>query len=272
MATPTEHKTGRNIGVVGLVLVAPVYILIVTGLMRFVPPLFGWEAVSFDKFGSTLDTLYQNVSIPLAIMAALVVGLVLFLGWGPRVFKDEVPTKRWLIAIPIVLSLVMIGTIDWSNLTSKGGTYIAVLAVTTLLVGVSEETTYRGLLVVGIRRLGQSEKAVWFWSTLAFALMHLGNVLIGSGVSVVPQTLLAFLSGTLFYLSRRATGSLAVAIVVHGIYDFAVFSHDGSTSTFTAIGSGLGTGIVVVLFIVVLIAHKAWMSGSVSAPPADAPA
>jgi membrane protease YdiL (CAAX protease family) len=73
----------------------------------------------------------------------------------------------------------------------------------------------------------------------------------------------AFLLGTLLYLTRRVTGSIWLAIVAHGFWDFATLSHGGSGSDVVPGGStqvfhlqNLVPLIVLVLFIVAMIAHK----------------
>ena len=85
-------------------------------------------------------------------------------------------------------------------------------------------------------------------------------------ISVMPQILNAFLLGTLFYLTRRVSGSIWLGIVAHGFWDFAVLSHGGSGSDVVPGGStqvlnlqNLIPLIVMVLFIVAIIAHKQWM-------------
>ena len=121
----------------------------------------------------------------------------------------------------------------------------------------------RGIFLTGFRKSG-SETSAWACSTALFALMHGVNIVTGSArAEGLPQIMNAFLRGTLFYLTRRATGGLVVPIVFHAIWDFSLMSHGGSQA---AVVPGAGTLLqslqpilVVVFFVVVMIAHKQWM-------------
>ena len=91
-----------------------------------------------------------------------------------------------------------------------------------LLVGFCEETATRGALIVGLRgRL--MEPRVWLISTLLFAFMHLRNSVFGADPAATLQVVLAFGGGSMLYLTRRLTGSLVFAMLLHGIWDFSSF-------------------------------------------------
>lgn len=70
--------------------------------------------------------------------------------------------------------------------------------------------------------------------------------------------MIAFFGGTLFYIARRTTGTLLVPILLHGLYDFSVFSHTGDTRTISGLESQILLVVVLVLFAVVMIKHHAW--------------
>jgi membrane protease YdiL (CAAX protease family) len=253
-----QQRKGRDVNVIGLILLWLGYTVVSIGLWRLVPTLAGWDAVPYTELSSTTESLLQNVMIAEAITASLVFLLVVVLGWGKAVLKDTRPVARWLVAVPIIVAITALATADWSNLADMGGSHILVLALTTVFIGISEETMFRGVFVVGMRRLGRSEMNIWFWSSLAFALIHAGNAFVGAGVNVVAQTVLAFFGGTVFYIARRATGTLLVPIALHALYDFSVFSHTGDTRSFSAIESRLLLLVVFVLFIVIVIKRDAW--------------
>jgi membrane protease YdiL (CAAX protease family) len=52
------------------------------------------------------------------------------------------------------------------------------------------------------------------------------NAFLGAplGEAIFQVLLAAFTGGTLFYLLRRATGSIVVAMVAHGLWDFTLFT------------------------------------------------
>jgi membrane protease YdiL (CAAX protease family) len=254
----SSEDNARDVSVLGLVFLWLAFTVVSIGLWRLVPTVFGWEVVPYSDLAASAESLFQNVTVAEGITAALVLGLVAFLGWRTAVFNDDKPTRRWLLAVPIIVAIAALATADWSNLADLGGRYVLVLAVTTTFIGIAEETMFRGVFVVGLRRLGRSEMNVWFWSSLAFALIHAGNAFVGGGAGVGVQVVLAFFGGTLFYISRRATGTLLVPIMLHALFDFSVFSHTGDTRSVSAVESQVLLGIVFVLFVVVLIGRKAW--------------
>jgi hypothetical protein len=94
-----------------------------------------------------------------------------------------------------------------------------------LLVGFCEELATRGLLITGFRA-AWTEPRVWFVSTLLFALLHLPNWVFGAGPIAVVQALTAFFAGSMLYLTRRVTGSLIPAMLLHGLWDFSSFIGD----------------------------------------------
>lgn len=84
------------------------------------------------------------------------------------------------------------------------------------------------MLLVGLRG---SIAEVWvaLISSLCFGLMHRINIFLGQSVAAtIPQIGHAFLQGLTFYVLRRVIGSLIGAMVLHGAWDFSVFSLDHS--------------------------------------------
>lgn len=190
--------------------------------------------------------------------------LVIVLGWKTAVLKDNLPTPRWLLAVPIIVAVVALATTDWSNLSDKGGSFALALAITTSFIGISEGTMFRGVFVVGIWRLEQTETSVWFWSSLAFAFIHADNAFVGGGAGVGIQVVLALFGGTLFYITRRATGTIIVPILLHGLWGFSTFSHTGDLRAISNLSTRALTVTGIVLFIVALIKRHDWANTPVT--------
>lgn len=94
---------------------------------------------------------------------------------------------------------------------------------TTLLVGLTEEWVYRGVLLAafsawwGLRRGAVA-------ALLLFGALHLMNVVVGQTLLQASlQFVLATLSGATLMLAALATRSLWLPVVAHGVYDFLVF-------------------------------------------------
>ena len=106
----------------------------------------------------------------------------------------------------------------------------------------------RGQLIVALRsRFG--ELGVWFFSSLLFGLLHLPNTLFGTGVFGLLQVPLSFLAGTVFYLLRRASGTLIFAMALHALWDFSTFAADSSINSFPLVG-------IVALVVVVRLTRR----------------
>jgi len=114
-----------------------------------------------------------------------------------------------------------------------------------VLVGFSEELAFRGLVLTSLRG-PLSEQGAWLWSTVMFGLLHAPNVLIGGPVvGVVMQPILAAITGTSLYLTRRVTGSIIPAMVLHGLWDFSSFTaRDGYFGTYLLLPTSITIFII----------------------------
>ena len=257
---------GKSLSTIGLIAVFATFLVAQAFSGGLLTRLFGWDSVDYGDLSGSAEALFQNVIAPDLVITALVVTLVLILGWWTFVTREDRRVPSWMWLFPVSLFVVAALVTDWSRLSDEGGSYIAALVAATLIVGFNEEFMFRGVLLHGFRQTG-SEVHAWAWSTTLFALAHGMNLFLGEPIiSVMPQILEAFLLGTLFYLTRRVSGSIWLGIVVHGFWDFAVLSHGGSGSDVVPGRStqvlhlqNLIPLIVLVLFIVAMIAHKQWM-------------
>ncbi len=122
----------------------------------------------------------------------------------------------------------MLVGIDWAQISALSGTYLLWLAVGTLLVGFNEEIVYRGLSVVAFRG-AYKEVYVWLATSILFGLLHGANVFLGQAlVPTIQQIGFAFVLGSVFYVVRRVTGSLAVLMILHALWDFGSFTWAGA--------------------------------------------
>ena len=257
---------GKSLSTIGLlgVFVAFLVAQILSG--KLLTQIFGWDVVDYGDLSGSTDALLQNVIAPDLVISALIVTLVVILGWWTFVTREDRRVPSWMWLFPISIFVVSALVTDWSRLSDEGIGYIVAIAAATLIVGFNEEFMFRGVLLHGFRQTG-SEIHAWAWSTGLFALAHGMNLFFGEPIgAVMPQILNAFLLGTVFYLTRRLTGSIWLGIVAHGFWDFAILSHGGSGSAVVPGGStqvfhlqSLAGFVVPVLFVVAIIAHKQWM-------------
>jgi membrane protease YdiL (CAAX protease family) len=91
----------------------------------------------------------------------------------------------------------------------------------TLLLGLTEEITFRGIQQVGARRVFAREWQAVVFASVLFGLFHTPNIVIGAAVGdALRQTVFTAIIGMAFYSLRRVTGSLIPCIVLHAAYDF----------------------------------------------------
>jgi hypothetical protein len=240
------------------------FVAVTVAAQQLVPKTFGWDEVDYADLAGSTDSIVQNLLIPLLAATVFVVIVVSVLGWWRPVMKDDLAVPRWMLIIPGLLILVSLAGTDWSRLSDMGAGYVAALAGAVLVVGFNEEIMTRGILLTGFRRIG-SETSAWAWSTGLFALMHGANIFSGSSLAeVLPQVFATFLIGSLLYITRRATGGLIVPIITHALWDFSLFSH-GTSKAAVVPGDqlflqGLQGALPLILFVVVMLAHKQWMN------------
>lgn len=202
-----------------------------------------WVALGADMRRLDSADGVRPFAIGLGITSVGLTVLASWLGWWPAILRDGrrlggvlrfVPVL-WLVVIGLAIALGEAGSIGTDRLL-----WTAALAVA---VGYSEELAYRGLVLTGLRGVGDDrwpERRVWLVSTALFAVLHLPNLLVGlEPVAAVVQTALAFLGGTALYLVRRTTGTLAAAVLLHGLWDFAAFTGGASIATVAQLGTNV---------------------------------
>ncbi|WP_152650567.1 CPBP family intramembrane glutamic endopeptidase [Demequina aurantiaca] len=211
--------------------------------------------VDYLAISDSAATIRDALIVPIGAGAVLLVVATTYLGWWKPAMVEGRTAPKWMIALPLLL-LLPIGfslvATDWGNV---GSDLLLNLAVGVLLVGFSEELVTRGVMLVGLRaRFG--ERLVWLISTVLFSLLHAINAFVGQGVSAtISQMVIVFFLGSAFYVTRRVTGSLIWAMLLHAAWDFSSFAYEASDSDLANVG-GLVTlplvGLTVVAVIVLL--------------------
>ncbi|KRC51613.1 hypothetical protein ASE16_00495 [Leifsonia sp. Root227] len=181
--------------------------------------------VPYTRIGATAEETWKGAVVDLAVAAVLLAITTSLLGWWrPALFERKRSHHKWPIFVPIVMLLVAFANLvntDWSKFDAS---FIFALVALGILVGFNEELMTRGLVLTAFRsRL--PEGWVWFISSVLFGGMHLVNAALGAPIgSTLVQVLMAFASGTAFYIVRRVTGSLIWAMLLHGLWDVSVFA------------------------------------------------
>lgn len=234
-----------------------------------------WAVLGFDyeAVAESTENLRNGILVPVGVGSLLLIGVTTYLGWwGPALREMPRVAPRWTLAVPLAMvgiSLAYAFSIDTAQVSSG---FLLTLALGTLLIGFSEELTTRGLILVGFR--GEvSEGWAWFGSTSLFALLHGINLFFGQSVAATGQQIIsAFVLGSALYVTRMATGYLAVGMVVHALWDFAAIGSEasgGGSTVASLLTFPLGLLALVAVFFVVRAKNAARDSGRLS-PDLDA--
>lgn len=205
------------------------------------------NGIDYARIGESEETLLRWYVAPLSGGLIVILVLVSVLGWWRPSLHEErrLPRLAWVPAVMAAVAILNLVFADHSRVTPA---MWVLLVVGSVLVGFNEEVITRGQLLVALRsRFG--ETGVWFFSTLLFSLLHLPNAFFGIGALALFQVVIQFGLGSVFYLARRFSGSLVPAMVLHGLWDFSIFS---STVPYAGL-VGPFLGIAGVIVVVVLL-------------------
>lgn len=181
-----------------------------------------------------------------------------YLGWGRPVIVEEGSRGRigaWAWIPPIIVAasaVVGLTQVTWGELDTS---FLLAVVVGTLLVGFSEELLTRGPLLHAARHRFSSEFQVVLLTSVVFGLIHGVNIVTGQAIGpTLQQVFGAAMSGTAFYLARRTTGTLITAMLLHAVFDAALFLQGEVRSPADGQDvSGLLGGIIQVLLYISLI-------------------
>lgn len=196
--------------------------LIVQVWMNTFPGSFLSSGVRLSEvgFGDNLSTVGFTVKV--AIVGVFVALVITLAGWWQPVLRDNSTPRRWwtlAVLLPGVVALVGIVYLA----TTRTVPAILMVVLVMLVVAVTEELLYRGLIVTGLRGSRLPEWAVWLLSTLIFSSVHFGNLLSGAPIDeVLRQVPSTFITGSFLYAARLLSGNILIPIVMHLVFNVLV--------------------------------------------------
>lgn len=186
----------------------PVGIALAVGYTALFSIMFKLSGVDYDEIADTADNALKAVVIPLVVAAGALIIVTTLLGWWKSTLRDPHRARGWIMAVPIVMLTATIAGINYGGLGDIDSKLLLWIAVGTLLVGFAEELMYRGLVLVSFRG-AMPESHAWFWSSVAFGLLHGANFFLGQDLfPTIQQVGFAFVLGSGLYIARRASGAI----------------------------------------------------------------
>ncbi len=223
LRSPLATDEGAQIGAVALVGILIVHTALWIGLARSLP---GGDFMAYPDLGSAPSPWFREVVIPLTVVLAFQIAVVIRLGWWRSVWREPSRSRRRWLWIPAAAMLAsgLVARLAGGAVPGAAG-YLVGVTIAMLMVGLTEELTFRGIAIVGARRLLRTETAVAVATGVAFGLFHLPNVLLGSTLGpTLVQVVLTGVIGTALYGLRRVTGLLWPCVVLHAVYDWLVIT------------------------------------------------
>ena len=200
-----------------------------------------------------LDELVKR-GVLWALVAALAFLAVMKsrLRWPDLGFEPaDWPSSLRLMWLPLLLIALMLGIAVTIGLPAPA--VLGWVLLNTVMVGISEEWAFRGFLLKGLSDRFSIRPAIW-WCAALFGSTHALNVLVTGHLGAgVQQAIAAAMSGLLFTVLRVRTRSLYPVMLLHTLWDFAVFVMVSSPQHSDAPGQApSGTAGLLAPFIVVL--------------------
>lgn len=183
-------------------------------------------AISAGFNGSAPDPLGHGVHIAFVAAIVFLLGVSFICRWNDLGFNAPVSIRSLSVLwLPLVYIAFFCCVMLVFGVPAPGVT--ASILINTLLIGISEEMMFRGILFKALRSRGSIRSTVLI-SSLLFGFVHLLNGFSTGLVSAIPQAIFTFCLGVLFIAVRIRTGSLYPVILLHASWDFCIFMLDAS--------------------------------------------
>lgn len=182
------------------------------------------NGVEYTRIGESVETTRLWYALPTLFGCAFLVIAISVLGWWRIVLFDQTKSgPRWVWVLPLLIVGIIAHNFAGLDVDKLSPELLLWSTLGAVGVGFGEEMISRGGLLVGLRSRFP-ETQVWLFSTLAFSALHVPNVIFGLPLWQMPiQVLLTFIFGSGLYVIRRASGTLILPMVLHGLWDSSLF-------------------------------------------------
>lgn len=189
------------------------------------------SGVGYENITDSANNVLKAVVLPLAGGAILLTAIAKWSGWWKDLWHDKYKIKghNWMHLFAIIMLIGIISNLAAAKFGNTTGQMIGYIFIGTALVGYCEEILFRGIVLRGARGSGLSELRVMLVVAISFGLFHGVNLFLGQDlVATVQQVVFATINGAIFYVIFRKSGLLIVPMILHGLWDFSVFSREAT--------------------------------------------
>lgn len=195
-----------------------------------------------------LDELAKNQVIFGVLTAAVfLLGVISYLKWWPEVAGKGPENLRdlRLLWLPVLVLFLLLMMVLFTDLPP--GTVLMFVIINTLLVGISEELMFRGILFHGASSSFGIWRAVWITAVL-FGLVHaLNGFITGNFAAAAGQAFFAGMFGVWTVALRVRLDTIIPVIIIHWLWDCLLFL------------TGFLGGMLVFPFALVLFIYGLWL-------------
>lgn len=191
---------------------------------------------------SQAEMVSRQISISLIVGFIFLSGIVAFFGWRRDTGLLPIRSTGSLLILwlPLLIILGFFSLSLFQGLPSLQA--IVFVGINTLLVGISEELAFRGILFSGARTALRPIGAIVLTSIIFGAVHVFNGITTGDWAAAAVQATAAAMSGLLFIAILIRTGSIIPAMIIHWLWDFGIFvlGNHGGPQAATADTGDLG--------------------------------
>ena len=199
-------------------------LLLYVGYLAIFFTTWAINGVDYLRIGESAETTRLWYALPTLFGCTFLVVALSVLGWWrSALFDNSRSGPVWVWILPLAIAGIILSNFSRLDLDKLSPDLLLWSVLGAVGVGFGEEMITRGSMIVGLRSRFPEVK-VWLISTLLFSALHVPNVIFGLPMAAMPiQFLLTFIFGSGMYVIRRTSGTLILPMVLHGLWDSALF-------------------------------------------------
>lgn len=215
-----------------------------------------------DGTMSQAEMVSRRISISLVLGFVFLSSVVAFFGWRRNAGIVPVRSTKSLLILwlPVLFILGFFSVALLLGLPPSKS--ILFVGINTLLVGISEELAFRGILFSGARSALRPIGAIALTSIIFGSVHILNGITTGDWGSAAVQATAAAMSGLLFIAILIRTGSIIPAMIIHWLWDFGIFvlgNHSGRSAAPSPPDPTMMSVLTPVLFVMPNFLYALWL-------------